>query len=442
MPCSPLARRPEVLLLSLPLMLAVAACSGGTAAEPDAGTLFDAGPPPPIACDSPEDCRAPGVEGACRAGVCKANVPCGDDSECGLGETCVSGQCRFTGCVEDSDCAVGRCRAEAFACTECSESADCPAALPVCNSEGRCIQCGQDSDCPAFGPPYCRASGACGHCLEDAHCPNGLRCGADGVCHGAQKNQLCSQSVACDLGLMCVTIGGTRTVCAEACNVFTPQCQTPGEICVKTTFENSAALVFDQGAPLGVCFAPFNGAKGYHESCDTTICQPNLECIPDSAATSTCKTYCDPEAPFCAPGERCHAFPGDWSGRQYGVCYPDNGFHERCAADKDCRPGLLCVPDDDPSASNDFALFCAFAKGTGTAMAPCDEDADCASGACRADPDVGGDPTFCFAACREDADCSVDARVGVCDADFLFSTDYATDVKVRGCRPSTSTSIP
>ena len=433
------ANAKALVLLLLPLTLAAPACSGGSAV-PDAGTTgVDAGSPPHIACDSPEDCRVAGFDGACRAGVCKANVPCGDDSECGLGETCTSGQCRFTGCVQDSDCAVGRCRAEAFACTECSASADCPSTLPVCSAEGRCIQCGRDSDCPAFGPAFCTAIGACAHCLEDAHCPNGLRCGENGVCLGAQKNQVCNQGVACDVGLTCVTIGGTRTVCAEACNLFTPLCQTPGEICIKLTFADSASLVFDQGAPLGVCFPPVNGAKGYHENCDTTICQPNLECIPDSATRSSCKTYCDPEAPFCAPGEKCHAFPGDWSGRQYGVCYPDTGFHDRCDADNDCRAGQHCVPDDDPSAGNGFALFCAFAvesaPASASALTPCDEDADCGSGACRADPEVGGAPSFCFGACREDADCNVGGRQGVCDADFLFSTEYAKDVKVRGCRP-------
>ena len=105
------------------------------------------------------------------------------------------------------------------------------------------------------------------------------------------------------------------------------------------------------------------------------------------------------------------------------------------AGDGDCRAGLHCLPDDDPSASNNFALFCAFAKGEGTAMAPCVEDADCGSGACRPDPTGEGEYDFCFAACADDADCNVGGREGVCDVDFIFSTDFAKDVKVRGCRP-------
>jgi hypothetical protein len=278
--------------------------------------------------------------------------------------------------------------------------------------------------------------------MHDGDCPNGLSCNPQGVCTGAKENQTCGPSVACDEGLTCVTIGGTQTKCLQACNLFTPQCSN-GEICIKLTFADSPSLVFDQGAPLGVCYPPVEGARGYHEECGTIVCEPNLECVPDSASRSTCKTYCDPEAPFCTPGEKCHAWPGDYSGHQYGLCYPNDGYHDRCKSDHDCRQGMRCLPGDDPTSTtaDNVGLFCAFASGAGTALAPCKADSDCGSGSCRADPGSGPDFQFCFGACSVDADCSVDGRIGLCDTSYVFTTTYNPAASVEGCRPTCQTPL-
>lgn len=395
---------------------------------------------PPLSCDSPEDCKVQGSDGVCRQDLCRSDVKCGDDAECGLGESCVSGLCRFTGCVGDSDCAVGKCRTDVFACTECGVNADCPATSPVCTEAGRCVSCQSDTDCRYPGPAYCEvSSGACLHCLEDAQCPNGLKCGKGGVCTGAPKNAICNPpGIQCDLGLMCVNVGND-SLCLEACNLYVPEC-VGGEICLKLTFQDSASLVFDQGAPLGVCYPPFQGARGYGETCNDN-CQPNLACIPDSPVQSSCKAYCDPKNPFCAPGEICHTFPGDYWGHEYGLCYPNNGFADPCDGEGDCPAALTCIPRDDPSTSSRLSNACAFATGTTPGLGACSMDSECRSGACEADPVLGSSaPYFCFAACQDDADCSVAGRTGVCDADFLFTSQYvlAPGEEVRGCRPGCS----
>lgn len=414
-------------------------CSGPPLEDvpPDPGA--DAGTVAPITCDSPEDCRLAGVDGACRQGLCRTDVLCAEDAECGLGERCQSGRCRFAGCLEDSDCEIGRCRTDVFACTECSEAADCPATAPVCNDEGRCIGCLEDADCTYPGPGYCQTNtGTCAHCLQNSHCPSGLTCGPTGTCQGAQRGQSCADGqVECDVGLMCVQLNG-NSMCLEACNLYTPGCADP-EICVKLTFADSPSLVFEDGAPLGVCYPPFAGAPGYRQACNDN-CQPNLACIADSSQQKSCKAYCDPKQPFCAAGEVCHSFPGDYSGRSYGVCYADNGFADACDGDGDCKAGLSCVPRDDPSTVTDLSTACAFDVGAAPGLGACTRDADCRSGACRADPggSAGASPFFCFAACAEDADCTHGDQQGLCDRDFLFTTAYvpAPGQPVRGCRPA------
>jgi hypothetical protein len=401
---------------------------------PDAGGA-DAAPPPVLLCEAPHDCATQGFAGACRGGRCRADVPCGADAECGLGERCAAGACRFTGCLSDDDCGAGLCRTDVYACTECGTSADCPADAPVCSAQKRCVSCAKDTDCGFPGPGYCDGSrGACVHCLSDAHCPTGLSCGPAGVCHGAKLQEGCRVGVACDVGLMCVNVG-TQSLCLKACDLYTNTCQG-GQICIKLTFSDSPSLVFENGKPLGVCFNPIQGLRGYGQPCSNN-CQPNLACTPDSLDVSTCKAYCDPNNPLCAPGFTCHAFPGDWNGHTYGLCYPDNGYADACLHDGDCRSGLACVPRDDPSTPTKLSNACAWAVGQAPAMAPCSANGACRSGHCRTDPAQGGPAYFCFGACTEDAHCSAEGRSGYCDTSFAFTTQYVKlpGAPVKGCRP-------
>lgn len=415
---------------------------------PDAAVEVDAGlPPAPIPCDSPEDCRA--SNGVCRQQECAFDVPCTDDVECGLGERCVGSQCRFRGCVENTDCPTGFCDVSTFSCAECASSNDCPSERPVCDPALRqCQQCGSNADCQPPGPGFCSSSGRCVACLTDEHCPNGLKCSSGNFCVGAPNNAPCPEGISCGSGLVCVQLNGTP-VCLPRCSLYAPAC-TDGDICFSLTYSSSSSRVFEADGPIGVCFAQQPGLRGAREPCSRTAtgsnCQPNLVCMPESASLSLCRPYCDPFASgTCPVGEKCVGFVGDFAGREYGACLPDTGFGAKCTGNADCRTALSCQPWDDPSDTDEVGVVCQFNVGDGGTGAPCapvalsdggviSADRACKSGLCTNDPLVFSPPTapyFCFGACNDDSDCG---DAGVCDADFPVSTP-STPGYVRGCRP-------
>lgn len=423
-------------------MLFMLACSEQPAPPPpptDAGEL-------PIACSSPDDC-AP-LDAVCRQSVCQRDVPCGDDLECGLGERCEAGQCRFRGCATNADCDTGFCDATTFSCAECGSNDDCAGDKPICHRGlRRCVACAGDSDCQPPGQPHCSTSGACVACLTDSHCGQGFICSSGNLCVGASLNAPCPTGTACGAGLVCVNVGSTPT-CLEACAVYEPACQ-PGQLCYGLSYSASTSLVFEASGPLGVCFSPQTGQRGLREPCVRTStgnnCQPNLQCIPETATLALCRAYCDPlTSGACSAGEVCTRFVGDFAGREYGVCLPDTGFGTRCERDGTCRAGSSCQPWDDPQASDLVSGVCQFNLGDGGAVAPCAPQTSsdggviaanrqCRSAACVSDPFTPGEPYFCFTACERDDDCG---DAGVCDGDFTLTTAYGISGQLRGCRPT------
>lgn len=413
--------------------------------EPDASVEVDAGLEPGP-CDSPDDC---GATSACRHGACEFDVPCGDDLECGLGERCVGHQCRFRGCTRAEDCATGFCDVTTFSCAECGRSADCPSERPVCDAQLRqCVQCTSDAQCEPPGPAHC-SDGRCVGCLEDAHCPNGLKCSSGHFCVGASMNAACPEGVSCGEGLVCVTLN-TQNVCLPSCALYQPQCAS-GDLCYALTFTSTTSLVFESAGPIGVCFAAQGGLRGLREACQRSAtgsnCQPNLRCVPESASLALCRQFCNPLASgTCPAGERCTAFVGDYTGREYGLCLPDTGFGARCTGDANCRPALSCQPYDDPADIDEVGAVCQFNVGDAGPAAPCaptrlsdggvlPADRACRSGRCVSDPVVlapATPPYFCLGTCETDADCG---DAGVCDAEFSVTTAFATQGYVRGCRP-------
>lgn len=443
---------PPVLLRALVIGVVCASCSMPMAPV-DAGT-----PPPPVdagapvACTKPESCRDEGLTSSvCRAGFCSDDVPCGTDFECSLGERCLRGRCAFTGCTKDRDCPTGRCLGDTYSCVECSISADCPRDRPVCNAAtNSCQACQRDEQCTPPGPGRCSAAGACVHCLVNDDCPNGLTCSGS-MCVGAKKNDPCPEGTQCGAGLSCVNLNMQR-VCLPSCNLYQPRCEAT-ELCYRLTYDTSNSLVFESDGPIGVCFRQQTGFKGPRELCQRngmggSNCQPNLQCVPETASTAQCRTYCNPlVSGGCVGAEKCVAFTGDFGGRRYGLCLPDTGFGERCTRDTQCRGTLSCQPYDDPSVFNNLSNICQFSPGTGLGLSPCaprvtdagvlPADLSCKSGACRGDPSSLISPNyFCYAACEQDSDCSIGGRTGVCDSDFSFTTAFGASGTVRGCRPS------
>jgi hypothetical protein len=416
--------------------------------EPDASVL-DAGPEP-VSCDSPEDCVAFG--GVCRREVCAADVPCSDDLECGLGERCVGRQCRFRGCTKNDDCPTHFCDVTTFACAECAADPDCPVERPVCDTQLRqCVQCSSDADCAPPGPAHCSRGGQCVGCLTDEHCPNGLGCSSGLFCVGAPSGSPCPMGLSCGAGLVCVNLNN-NPVCLPGCNLYQPECGS-GEICFGLTYATTTSLVFESMGPIGVCFSPQQGLRNAREPCQRgpngSNCQPNLQCVPETASLALCRPYCNPFASgTCPVGEQCTSFVGDYSGREFGVCLPDTGFGAKCLSggDSACRAGLSCQPYDDPSDFDEVGAVCQFNVGDAGFGAPCAPraladggvllaDRGCKSGKCVSDPLALSPvtaPYFCFGACASDGDCG---DAGVCDADFTLSTAYGSTGAVRGCRP-------
>jgi hypothetical protein len=402
-----------------------------------------------------------GYGGVCRDGTCALHVPCADDLECGLGEACTNGECGFVGCVSDDDCPTGRCDPDTFACAECGQDSDCPFNKPVCQlGAKKCVQCTSDDNCPPPGPGYCDAvSGGCVDCLSDDHCPNGLTCNA-GACVGAAQGQPCPPGTACAAGLTCVTItmqGGTsQATCLSTCSLYVPSCPQ-GQVCYSLRYANSTSYIFDTGGLLGVCFTANAGARNLNDTCTldantgASNCQPSLQCVPDSPSTATCREFCDPGASAnpCPAPELCHPFVGDIYGREYGLCYDDNGFGATCNMDATCKAGLACRPHDDPSNFGGLSDLCQYAVGTNNGLAPCasgfltdgghtTQDKSCLSGACRGDRgDISPktNPYFCYAACKTDSDCNVGGRTGTCDGQYDFKNLTGTTAQVLGCRP-------
>jgi Cys-rich repeat protein len=429
--------------------LALAACPQPPA--PDGGTGGDDGGPP-AACDAgPASCKSMGVDGVCRQELCLTHVPCADDLECGLGELCVNKECAFSGCVADTDCATGLCNTTTFACAECGSDADCPFDKPSCQMPAqKCVQCADDSQCPEPGPGHCDSlTGQCKNCTSDLHCPDGFKCQA-GVCAGAKQGQPCSLTAACDVGLTCVQLS-TSNICLKSCNAYDPQCPT-GQICYTLKFTDTSSYVFDQGSLLGVCYMPAQNARNLGDSCviDSTgasNCQPALDCVPSGPGSNACRKYCDPGAPgSCGAPDICHPFVGDFSGRQYGLCYADNGFGTPCTTDMQCRANEACVPYDDPSSFEGLSPVCQFGVGSAPALAPCGStkladggtvpgNKQCLSGNCVGDLSPATQPYFCYGSCATDSDCTVAGRHGTCDGDYSFTSTGGTVGFITGCRP-------
>lgn len=398
-----------------------------------------------MACSTADDCVA--LDAVCRQRVCQHDVPCADDLECGLGERCVTGRCRFRGCSTDDDCGSGLCDATTFSCAECGSNDDCAGDTPVCHRGLRqCVACAGDADCQPPGQPHCSTSGTCVACTADAHCGQGFICSSGNLCVGASLNAPCPGGTACGAGLVCVNVGSTPT-CLQACAVYAPECEG-GQLCYGLSYSASTSLVFEASGPLGVCFVPQAGQRALREPCVRSSagsnCRPDLRCMPETATLALCRAYCDPlTSGACSAGEVCTAFVGDFAGREYGVCLPDTGFGARCARDGACRAGLSCQPWDDPQALDLVSGVCQFPPGDGGVVAPCSSqppsdggvlaaNRQCRSGACVGDPLAPGAPYFCFTACERDDDC---ADAGVCDGEFTLTTAYGISGQMRGCRP-------
>ena len=107
-----------------------------------------------------------------------------------------------------------------------------------------------------------------------------------------------------------------------------------------------------------------------------------------------------------------------------------------CAVDDDCGldAGAVCVPDADPAdAGSSLALRCRprHASGILVGAAPCNQDAECASGVCGSlqAPSMGVGGKACFQACNTATVCpgTSTCRVG----GLRVSTPLAKSLSVQ-----------
>ena len=354
------------ILLSLFLLVAVAACGGSGGSSSTTGELSC---PADGALCEPDDSlprsRCGGSDGAgCPQGQVCVQLIDGCDPETGVD---CPGECQpaptTTDCTADTDCKAEPCVV-------------CPGGQEICLSP-HCIE-GQCStpvlDCPLPPPTDCGASG----------CPPGFECVDD-------SGDRCEGGPAVDCPAVCrpVPVGG----CASDADC--PQLRAPCAVCADGS-----------------------------QSCPQSYCKEG-QCIVTSTTCPTSPRCGGISGEICPPGTVCIDMPGDACDPQTGadcggICVPDVG-PKRCGgfAGEVCAFGEKCVDDpnddcDPNSGGADCGGICQ------PAPTECTSDAECAplplpcsfcpDGA-RVCPSVGcvsGRCEVAMPACPALMDCAVD----------------------------------
>lgn len=141
---------------------------GGSGGEGGEGGMVMMGCASDDACPAGRPrCVIPEGEDVSRCVQCTESAQCGDAAPVCRANACVSveGACR-----EDFDCAVERPECLLLpsggvgVCVECRGDGDCPGATPVCATTGGCVARGADASCgsdSACGPLRVCDDGAC-----------------------------------------------------------------------------------------------------------------------------------------------------------------------------------------------------------------------------------------------------------------------------------------
>jgi hypothetical protein len=216
---------------------------GGVEAGPgDAGAPADAGPPcdpvNPTTCNGgtcylscPANQPAAGVctmAGAKQPGeLCTKNEDCVPGSQCfdlscGAGMATIKTCLRF--CQDDGMCGAGRC-ATPIPCG--GQPTSWKACSQACDPVGQAQQgCAAGLKCFVFDGE-----------VPDCDCP--------GTTHVNAAGAVCANSADCQPGLLCVSMGGSKT-CRPVCRLDAPSTCASGQLCTK--------LVDPDYKVFGACF--------------------------------------------------------------------------------------------------------------------------------------------------------------------------------------------
>jgi uncharacterized repeat protein (TIGR01451 family) len=332
-------------------------------------------------------------------------------------------------CTTSADCSGAKPVCDTAAtpkvCVQCLAKTDCPASAPVCNLTTKsCSACATDADCPA-ALPACLAGGACGECSGT----NAAKCtGSKPLC-----DTTASVCVACLTGTDC---GSTTPVCGASktcvgcttdanCGGATPACQTSGA-CGQCSGSNKTQCVAVCDTASGRCAGCLSnadcGAGAPVCNLGTKTCGPCVGDADCSGGTPACepggvcgqcsatnKLQCTGATPACNLGTGTCA--GCLSSADCGAGAPVCNLGTKrcgpCVADTDCSGG---TPACEPSGACGQCSGTNRAQCTGatpvcnTVIGAC---AGCLSGAdCGATAPVCNGATRTCGPCLADADCS------------------------------------
>ena len=358
--------------LLLFLCLALTGCSAGTV--DDAGCQFDA------------DC--PG--GQCVEGLC--TTFCENDLDCPVGYLCTNRVCQAfgDGTPDPAPEATPDPAPEATPDPAPEATPDpAPEATPDPAPEAT-----PDPEPEATPDPEPEPD-----CLADADCADSQHCLGGACVDGCHNDGGCLVGQVCDLqSHTCVaspsSCGGETCLDAQWCDHFALECvsELPGQVCA-----------LDDDCPEGQECSPSNDADDLlvlvcrpDQGAGEDVCDENTECRSGFCANGSCFAACAEDGDCALEGARCSAVS----------VTPDEGFDYTlstcrsvvpCGRDADCAQSEVCtlVP-----VGEGLEAMCVQAQGASPSGTPCQEDAECASGAC-----FGDSIRRCLGVCTEDVDC-------------------------------------
>ena len=254
----------------------------------------------PVDCRTARDCEAGQV---CRDHACVDEDGCLTDGECGPEQVCDAGTCR-PGCRSDAQCVPGLCDPVGRTCVDCMKNDDCE--LGELCAEGACVAgCEGDRDCPPGlscfedEPPH----GLCAECVGDGDCPAGERCltfscevpcdadadcPADEVCEGGGCRVGCRDDQGCPGG----RCDPGSWSCVEC--LFVDDCDL-GQLCIDNAC--TPGCKGDRDCPAGqICME----AEPPHGLCVECV---NPEDCPDEFGPQACPVPVELDFGSVPPGQ-------------------------------------------------------------------------------------------------------------------------------------------
>jgi hypothetical protein len=252
--------------------------------------------------------------------------------------------CRAFGelCMDQGDCCSGSCD---------PRTGTCASSIVQCGSLG--TDCAAATDCCSL---RCEA----GSCTEERCVSDAGACNSDAECCGG----VCSEGSCQALNTECRTSGnecdGDADCCSTSCedgrcSLAVSWCIQAGDVCARSEDCCSAECVKAEGANLGTCAAPPEGAS-FCGGVDGMVCEGCNAC---------CSRLCAPFGPsgrsICQPASGCHV-TGDLCREDRDCCGgdPDSGLPGAGNVVCEVQPGAVVGICRNPNSCNPQGNVCHF----------------------------------------------------------------------------------